>query len=170
MTDSSLSHRASAHDPLVAAFARALAERDPDGLLSQDLEVELVVDQVVERMLSTSAEWNDLIGPVYDTAGVMSILGVTRQAVSKRKLVALTTGSGRVVYPAFQFTGSGLVAGVATVVGLLPESLVSTWTLAVWFVTPLDALDESTPIELLADGDLPPVLLLARRWARGLAA
>lgn len=160
------------HDELIALVARALAERDPDGTLSEALARSdpTAVDQAVERMLSASTAWSDLLGPVYDTAGVMAILGVTRQAVSKRRLLALTTGSGRVVYPSFQFTGSGLVDGVVAVLGLLPASLISPWTLAAWFVTPVRELEDSTPIEVLADGDAEPVLRLARRWASGLAA
>jgi hypothetical protein len=58
---------------------------------------------------------------------------VTKQ-VSKRRLLALTTGSGRVVYPAFQFTaqrGAGLPGVVAT-----STTLVSPWTVASWLVSP----------------------------------
>ncbi len=40
------------------------------------------------------------LGPVYDVDGVARLIGgaapVTRQAVSKRRLLALKTGSGRV--------------------------------------------------------------------------
>jgi hypothetical protein len=168
-----MSGPAASHALLLDAFARELALRDPDGSRSAGVsDSSSVVEQAVERMLSTSAAWSEQLGPVYDTAGVMAILGVTRQAVSKRRLLALTTSSGRAVYPAFQFTGSGVVPGLAAALSILesPEVGVSPWTVASWLVSPAGELDEATPIQMLTAGEFEAVSALARQWARALAA
>lgn len=163
--------RRSSHSELVSAFAHELALRDPDGSRAAGLaDASTLVEQAVARMLGASSAWSDHLGPVYDARGVQEILGVTKQAVSKRHLLALTTGSGRVVYPAFQFTASGVVPGVAEVVALLSDELVSPWTVASWLVSPAGDLDGSPPIDVLASGETAPVLALAREWARALAA
>ncbi len=162
---------AGAHDALVAAFARELALRDPDGSRSAALRgAEVVVEQAVARVLDASTAWSEHLGPVYDVRGVQEILGVTKQAVSKRRLLALTTGSGRVVYPAFQFTARGVVPGLPEVVAILDESVVSPWTVASWLVSPAVELDSAPPIDVLASGETGPVLALAAAWARALAA
>ena len=160
---------ARAHQDLLHAFARELELRDPDGSQVASLaDVDSLVEQAVARVLSTTAAWSEHLGPVHDARGVQQILGVTKQAVSKRRLLALTTGSGRVVYPAFQFTGSGVVPGIAEVVAILPEDLVSPWTVASWLVSPDAELDGERPIDLLADDETAPVLALAAHWSQAL--
>lgn len=160
-----------ARDTLVAAFAEELALRDPDGSRAAALAgADVVVEQAVARLLDASMAWGEHLGPVYDVRGVQEILGVTKQAVSKRRLLALTTSSGRVVYPAFQFTARGVVPGLPEVVAMLDDSLVSPWTVASWLVSPSTELDSAAPIEVLASGETGPVLALAAAWARALAA
>jgi hypothetical protein len=161
----------SAHDQLIDAFARELELRDPSGTWALAIgDPSMLVEQAVARMLAASSLWSAHLGPVYDVAGVMSILGVTKQAVSKRHLLALTTGSGRVVYPAFQFTSSGVVPGLPAVLALVPDSLVSPWTVASWLITPAVELAGSTPIAVLTSGETAAVLDLASRWSGALAA
>jgi hypothetical protein len=98
------------------------------------------------------------LGPMYDVEGVRRLLGrpgapVSRQAVSKRRgLLALTTGSGRVVYPAFQFGGGSPLPQLAQVLAELPEELVSRWT-----------------VDVLAAGNVDAVVRAARAWAAALA-
>jgi hypothetical protein len=77
-----------------------------------------------------------------------------------------------VVYPAFQFTGSGVVPGLAAVLSILeaPEVGVSPWTVASWLVSPAAEFDDATPIDVLAAGEVEAVSNLARQWARALAA
>ena len=159
------------HRDLLEALARELALRDPDGTRAAGLaEQPSLVEQAVARMLDSSSAWADELGPVYDARGVQAILGVTKQAVSKRRLLALTTGSGRVVYPAFQFTGTGVVPGLGELMAILDPALVSPWTVASWLVSSSIDVDGARPIDLLADGDTGPVLALAGEWARALAA
>ena len=158
--------RDATHEDLLDALARELALRDPDGSRTAGLvDATTLVEQAVARLLGTSLAWAEQLGPVYDAHGVQSILGVTKQAVSKRRLLALTTGSGRVVYPAFQFTSSGVVPGLADLLAVLDESLVSPWTVASWLASPAVELDGARPIDVLADGDRAPVLVAARAWA-----
>jgi hypothetical protein len=147
---------------------------DPSG----DLGVRQARDlgrRVADRMLDDADRWHEHLGPCLDVTGVREVLGqpgrpVSKQAVSQRRgLLALTTGSGRVVYPAFQFEGRSVVPGLAEVLRALPEDLVSRWTVASWLVSP-DAELQSTPISLLRAGRTRPVAQAAHDWAIALAA
>ena len=119
--------------------------------------------------------WVAHLGPMYDVEGVRRLLGrpahpVSRQAVSKRRgLLALTTGSGRVVYPAFQFAGGSPMPHLARLMAELPESAVSRWTVASWLVSAEPTLDDQRPIDVLAAGEADAVVRAARAWAAALA-
>lgn len=168
---------ATAHRRLVDSFAAELARRDPDGRQTAHLDdPERAARDAAGRVLDTAALWDAHLGGFYDTEGVRTLLArgrrpVSRQAVGKRRgLLALTTGSGRVVYPTFQFVDGRPVAGLAEVMDALPAQLVSRWTLASWLVTSQQELDGERPIDLLADGYPEPVVRAARGWAAALAA
>lgn len=117
---------------------------------------------MVEAMLDalpTKHPFDDL-GPFYDTAGLLRWLKVSRQAVSKkiqrRAILALTTGNGARVYPAWQFTPDGQpLAGLPEV---LDELLSATdpWTAAVWLTTPVERLGGRTAIEVLRASQVDP--------------
>lgn len=173
-TVATVDNRLAAHRRLVEAFADELEERDPDGrVLGGNADrAEILVRSVTARLFN-AAVWEDDLGPVYDAEGVAQILGgetpVSRQAVSKRRLLALRTGSGRVVYPAFQFDESGsVVDGVADVLKLIEPTQLSPWTLASWFVSPDLDLDGTQPIAALRAGGKEAVLEVVRRWAGAL--
>jgi hypothetical protein len=162
------------HRRLIAAFADELELRDPDGtILADDPDrSESILRSSVDRLFASST-WEATIGPVYDVDGVARLIGggapVTRQAVSKRRLLALKTGSGRVVYPAFQFNEDGsVVDGVADVLKLIEPTQLSSWTIAAWFVSPEDGIEGMQPIEALRSGGRDAVLQVARRWASAL--
>jgi len=72
-------------------------------------------------------------------------------------------------YPAFQFDGRSVVPGVADVLRVLPDDLVSRWTVASWLVSP-DAESGATPMALLRAGLRRPVIQAAGAWAVGLGA
>jgi hypothetical protein len=138
-------------------------------------DVDQTAVRAAEQALDSS--WEQL-GAFYDTGAVRSLLGregkpVTRQAVNKRKgLLALRTGSGQVVYPAFQFRGGKLVRGLDQVLIELPERLLSRWTLASWLVTPEPDLGGERPIDVLFDEDpgaVDEVVRVAQAWAVELA-
>lgn len=171
------------HSPLHLAitnrFLAELDKRDPDGsLLDSSTDVSQAATLAADQVLDPSLLWVKHLGAFYDTDAVRSLLArdgkpVSRQAVNQREgLLALTTGSGRVVYPAFQFHGRRPVRGLDRVLNELPESLVSRWTLASWLIAPEHELEDERPIDVLFDeepGSLDAVVRAARNWAAQLA-
>lgn len=164
------------HERFAARLLSELAKRDPDG---SALDAEQGVSRVIDQLLEPAAVWEDLLGAFYDTDGVRQLLArggepVSRQAVHKRKgLIALATGSGQTVYPAFQFRGRTLAPGLDRVLDLLPGDLVSRWTVASWLVSPEAELDDERPIDVLFAGPgaaVDRVVDAAGRWAIQLAA
>jgi len=161
---------------LVEAFEREVRERDPSGYALAHLQdVDEAAAAAARVVVDTGGQWREHLGGFYDTETVRRLLGsvgkpVSRQAVSKRRgLLALRTGSRRVVYPSFQFVGNRLVEGLGEVLDLLPEELVSRWTVASWLVSENANLDGDRPIDVLAEGHQGPVVTAARSWARALA-
>lgn len=120
--------------------------------------------------------WQEHLGGCYDVEGVRRFLArdghpVPEQTVTERwALLRLTTGSGRVVYPRFQFRNGSPLPGLAAVLEELPEHLVSRWTVASWLVSHNQELHGEKPIEVLADGRGAAVTASARAWAAQLAA
>ena len=117
--------------------------------------------------------WTDEVGPFYDTDGVMHLLGgVSKQAVHDRvrrhRLLALRTGSGRLVYPAAQFDQHGVVPGLGRVLDVLVPDDVEAWMVASWLTTRDPALDARTPLDVLRRGDVDEVVAAARQIAAGL--
>lgn len=162
---------------LVEAFEREVRERDPDGYAVARLEdVEHTAAVAARLAVDSGEQWREHLGGFYDTDAVRRLLGsadrpVSKQAVSKRRgLLALRTGSHRVVYPSFQFVDGRLVEGLDAVLEALPERLISRWTVASWLVSDNPELDGERPIDVLAEGHLEPVLVAASAWARALAA
>lgn len=103
----------------------------------------------------SGAIWSEQLGPFHDTDGVMELLGgVTKQAVHDRvrrhRLLALRTGSGRLVYPAAQFDGRRVVDGLGTLLDILVPDETEAWAVASWLVTADPALDGRTPLAALA--------------------
>ncbi len=168
----------SAHEKLANAFLLELLRRDPDGSLSRAIEIDQAAALAADTVLDPAVFWIERLGAFYDTEAVRSILArdgepVSRQAVHKRKgLLALTTGNGRVVYPALQFRGRRPAPGLARVLDQLPEEHVSRWTVASWLVSPEADLEGERPIDVLFDedpGGIDAVVQVARNWAAQLA-
>lgn len=166
------------HRALMLALLDRLALRDPDGAqLATAHDLTEVADLAADRALDAGLIWQEHLGSFYDTDGVRMLLGrdgepISRQAVHKRHgLLALTTGSGRVVYPTFQFRGRRLMPGLDRVLEVLPGSLISGWTAASWLVSPEADLDGERPADVLfeavdaADPLVDRVVRVARSWA-----
>jgi len=165
------------HARFVTRFLQELRLRDPDGSrLGKVTDVGSVASEAAEQAVDTADSWTEHLGGFYDAAAVGKVLSrggqpVSRQAVHKRKgLLALTTGSGRVMYPVFQFAGHSPLPGLEAIQQVVPEALVSRWTLASWLVSPQPTLAGQTPVQLLREGSVEPVLTAARDWAGALSA
>ncbi len=121
---------------------------------------------------AAAAVWSEHVGPFLDTEGVMALLdGVSKQAISQRvrggRLLALRTGSGRLVYPLWQFQDGEPLPGLAETLaaaGYDPERPATGWTIASWMCTEDPALG-AAPRRLLAAGSLEPVLRAAHEVA-----
>lgn len=172
--------RPAAHLALIEAFSAQLAQYDPTGaLVSRSDDVTLMARQAAQHVLDSASTWVEHLGPFYDTEGVRTLLSregtpISRQAVHKRRgLLSLTTGSGQVVYPAFQFDGQRPTPGMTAVLHSLPEDLVSRWTVASWLMSADAELEGERPIDVLQEqgpeGE-QAVLDAARRWAGQLAS
>jgi hypothetical protein len=158
------------HRRLFIELANELTLVDPEGKLAARVTDSRVLARTLVASMGSADVWSEAIGPVYDVAGVMRILGISKQAISKREnLLALTTGSGRVVYPAFQFVGAKAVDGISQIKVLLPNDLISPWDLASWLNAPESDLGGKKPIEFLRRGIVEPVLLSAASWSRNLS-
>lgn len=121
----------------------------------------------------TGAMWTDAVGPFYSTEGVMNLLGgISKQAVSDRvrrhRLLALRTGSGRLVYPAAQFHDERVVDGLGDVLDVLVPDETEAWMVASWLTTPDPELAGRNPIEALRSGDRAEVVRSARELAGAL--
>lgn len=156
---------------LTRRFDQSAGVLDDPGLVSD------VVDFIVDRAhVDTDREWTEHLGGFYTVNAVRHLLSrrgrpVTKQAVSKRRdLLALKTGSGRVVYPKFQFRHGRPVAGLSEVLAIFDDAVVSPWTVASWLVSPNRDFEGDTPIEVLAAEMVDPVVAAARSWTAQLAA
>ena len=172
--------RPTAHTELIEAFSEQLAQYDPTGaIVARSDDLTAMARDAARRVLETASTWVEHLGSFYDSGGVAALLSrtatpISRQAVHKRRgLLALTTGSGQVVYPAFQFEGRRPVPGLAAVLDELPEAVVSRWTVASWLVSAEAELEGARPIDVLRDQGpegRAAVLSAAQRWSARLSA
>lgn len=99
---------------------------------------------------------NDRIGPFYTSGRVERLLGVSRQAVSERarrdRLLRVTTSDGVKVFPAFQFTATGVRSNLVPVIETLLNSGADPWTVAYWLTAPMNSFDGRTAVEVVGDG------------------
>jgi hypothetical protein len=119
--------------------------------------------------------WGQILGPLYDVEQVQTILKVkTRQAVSdlakRGRLLALHGSGGRKLYPAFQFGPSGRpYPEIAKVLEIFEGIVATPYTIASWFVSPQDLLEEEAPAAWLRTGkDSSQLLAAAQRSAAAL--
>jgi len=169
----------SSHSAMAQRLLQELARRDPDGsLLARTTDLRQAAVLAADRILDPALVWVAHLGAFYDTEGVRTLLGhpgtpVSRQAVHKRRgLLALTTTSSQVVFPAFQFRGQSLATGLDRVLAALPDTLVSRWTVASWLVSSDAELGGERPIDALFQGEAAVALVVraAARWSAALAA
>jgi len=136
---------------LVADRARLLADQ---GRTLGDLGD---LDELAARMVSalpTQHPYDEPLGPFYDTTGLVSWLGVSRQAIADRvrrgTLLACRTQDGHVVYPAWQFARDGAVRpGVVEAVGEFARRGADGWATAVWLTTSSDVFGGQSAVDYL---------------------
>jgi hypothetical protein len=135
----------------VGGVASLLSDLAP---LGADLSA---VDPLLEAMARGAAIKRELLttgGGGLTSSRVSSALGITRQAVDKRRvrhaLLAVPNGSGEYVYPACQFTADGVVPGLEEV--LRAFRIRSPWTQLSVLLAPAPALGGKTIVEALRSG------------------
>lgn len=136
---------------LVAERARSLAAQ---GRSLTDLGDTEELAQRMVAALPTQHAWDERLGPFYDTAGLVTWLGISRQALADRvrrgTLLACRTADGHLVYPALQFARDGVVrAGVVDAIGHLTRAGAEGWAVAVWLTTPSDAFEGHSAVDFL---------------------
>lgn len=152
---------AASSDALKAALSSATDVGGVTSILSDlaPLGVDLsAVDPFVEAMARGAALKRELLtsaGGGLTSSQVASALGITRQAVDKRRsrraLLAVPAGSGEYVYPACQFTQEGAIPSVEDV--LRAFQMRSPWTQLSALLAPAPALGGKTILEALKSGE-----------------
>ena len=147
----------------VGGLASLLSDLAPLGI---DLSA---VDPFVEAMARGAAIKRELLtsgGGGLTSSQVASALGMTRQAVDKRRgrraLLAVPNGSGEYVYPACQFTSDGVVPGLEEV--LRAFRIQNPWTQLSVLLAPAPALGGKTILDALKSGDAERAITLARSF------
>ncbi len=103
-------------------------------------------------------------GPALTAEEAASALGITRQGIDKRRragrLLAVTVGRRGYLYPAWQFTPSGVLPGLEEVLAALREH--DPWMQLAFMVNPNAALGGRVPLVELRQGNLAAVLPAGR--------
>jgi hypothetical protein len=111
-------------------------------------------------------------GGVFKTEQVAEYLGISPQAVNKRRasrqLLGLTFRRRGHVFPAWQFDQRGTIAGLEEVLRALSEH--DEWMQNVFFVSPNTRLGGRRPLDLLRDRKIPEVIEAANDFGEHGAA
>ena len=106
------------------------------------------------------------LGGTLSAEGVAGLIGISRQAVDKRRsqnqLIGLIQGRRGYAYPAFQFEDGKTLAGLKEVLDALGDQ--DPWMQSIFFANRNDRLNGKTPIEALRQGDLESVLRAAESY------
>jgi hypothetical protein len=107
------------------------------------------------------------IGPFYRSEDLIR-LGFTAESISQqisaREVLSLTTASGTLVFPAFQFGyNDELLEGLSDVLALIDSSGQDPLGSALWLNHRAARFDGLTPAECMREGRLNEVLTAARQ-------
>lgn len=163
-------------EEVVGRFRQRLTERYASGASVHRVEdPDAVADRLalLVPLVQSGNQMAELVGPFYDTAGMRTLLGSTRQAIHDRMvrgtLLGVRTAEGQWIYPTFQFDGSLPRRELADLLKALRGG--PRWSVAVWLRTPDEELDDLSPEQWLSKGgDRDVVLRLARHVAHDWAA
>jgi len=116
------------------------------------------------RGLKAKQELLEAHGGCIRVEQVAEILGISRQAVDKRrrtgKLIGLPKGQHAYVYPIWQFKDQSVIEGLETVLGQLQDY--DPWMQVVFMLEPNLRLNSKTPLEGLHSNQIDQVLAIAR--------
>jgi len=124
------------------------------------------IDPLVEAMARGAVVKRELLasgGGGLTSSQVANALGITRQAVDKRRLrralLAVPNGSGEYVYPACQFTAAGVIPGIEEV--LRAFRIRSSWTQLSVLIASTPALGGKSLIDALKSGAIESAVAIA---------
>lgn len=124
------------------------------------------------RGLRLRQAWLRAEGGALTAAEVADVLGISRQAVDKRRrtgtLLAVDTGRHGYSYPAWQLTDSGTLHGLEQALARLHDF--DPWMQVAFFLTPNTRLAGVTPLQALRAGQVNAVLVAAEMYGEHGAA
>ena len=167
LSETALSNAAEASDNWHAMF-RAMRNAE---VLEQIQKSDPLASAFLDG-LDAKARLIEQNGGVFKTEQVAEYLGITPQAVNKRRalrqLVGLTFRKRGYVFPAWQFTDRGTVPGLEQVLLTLADH--DEWMQNVFFINPNTRLGGRRALDLLREGEIQEVLDAAREFGQHGAA
>ena len=157
------------------ALSEAAAQRTDYSLLLRALEAPEVVealardDPLAEARLAGLRSKTFLLqaeGGAVPVEKAAAMLGLTRQAVDRRrragKLIGLTMGRRGYLYPAWQFGEHGTIPGLEETLAALDSF--GPWSQVSWFISPNTRLGGRSPLSVLREGQVEPVVRAAQLY------
>jgi hypothetical protein len=124
-----------------------------------------------EKAASLLEPWIRVLGPLLGSEETCRVLHFEnpRELVALQRegrLLTLDSFDGEKLHPAFQFNPAGKpYPEVARVIEIFSGAVESPYTIASWFVSPQDLLDDKTPAAWMQQGGDPSLLFEAARRA-----
>jgi hypothetical protein len=160
-------------DRTVEEFRRTLTEIGGQPSSADDAEA---LGRRAAMVVLAGGAWERALGDLLTSAEARVLLGgISREALRKRVLngsvLALRDDADLIRYPRWQVdTASGAPFGAIRQLNeIFGAAGLDPWTLAAFATAPQPELEDRTPVDALADADLQPLLLAARRTVADLA-
>jgi hypothetical protein len=121
-----------------------------------------------QKGVGVDVDVDELVGPFYRAEDLAAWKGITLEAVDElvreRRLLALTSSSGTLTYPKFQFGPTGeLLPYLAEVLELVDPDGVDGLGSALWLNRQAERFEGLTPVQKLRAGGAVDVLAAARQ-------
>ena len=152
-----------------AALAEAASQPSDFEVLLQAVQTPAILGELIAKDPFAGARLRGVMarrellahgGPPLSGAQVAALLGISRQAVDKRRragqLVGVELGRRGYAYPQWQFTDDGdVLPGLGAILDRFADRGV--WTPLIFLLSPNAGLDGDVPVERLRGGDLEAV-------------
>jgi hypothetical protein len=173
MTHGSVTLKSIAQETLIRTIVDVTADL-PDEALEGTRGLGVLIDRLADRWLPTAvplakARLRGAVamrallggdGGAWTVGEVTKRLGISRQAVDKRRkagrLLGVELPKRGVLYPAWQFSETGMLAGIVEVLSALRDH--DAWAQARFFTTENDRLAGKRPLDLLKQGKVERVV------------